>query len=123
MVPDSPESRLGRLEQQMATVQQQVRDISHDVEVQAPVQMAVVRIEEQLKQMRGDINGLRETVVADRRAARARGMELEHELKSMRDEASVQARANRTQLWAGVLSIITTLLLVAGTIIAARGGL
>jgi hypothetical protein len=45
------------------------------------------------------------------------------EMKAMRDESMAQSKATRTQLIAGAISIITTLLLVAGTIIAAGGGL
>lgn len=118
MTPDTAESRIGRLEREFSALKQQVHDVAHDVETLAPVQMAVVRIETTIGQVEREIAGLRIAITEDRNAAKARGEELGKEIKEMRDEQAAQSRASRTQLLAGVISIITTLLIVAGTIVA-----
>lgn len=116
---DSSESRLGRLERQVATLEQALHDVKHDVDTLAPVQMAVVRIEEQTKQVRSDLGGLRASLEADRRATKERSAEMQKDLHDLREEHAADARSNRNAIRTGAISIIVTLLSVAGTILAA----
>lgn len=118
-MPDTAEARIGRLEQKMATLEQQLRDVAHDVDTLAPVQLSVARIEEQLKQVSKEIEGLRLAILEERRVAKEQVDTLGAELTKMRNDQASQAKANKTQLIAAAVSIITTLLLVGGTIVAA----
>jgi len=116
---DSPESRIGRLERQVATLEQSVKDVKHDVDTLAPVQMAVVRIEEQTKQVRFELGGLRDALEADRRAVKEQAAVMQRELHDLREEHAADARSNRSAIRTGAISIIVTLISVTGTILAA----
>lgn len=125
-MPDSMETRVGRLDREVSALQQQVRDLAHDVETLAPVQMAVVRIETTVTQVEREISGLRDVIAEDRAAAKLRGTEMASEMKAMRDEAAAQhaetieqRKADKRQIWAGVFAIIVALISTIGTIIAA----
>lgn len=117
MVPDSPESRIGRLEQNMATVQQKVRDLSHDVETLAPVQMAVVEMRSDLRHARDEIAGVRDVIIDDRRAAKETNEGLTKELKAMRDERVESDRASSRQLRNAAVAIVVAIISAVGTII------
>jgi len=119
MSPDSPETRLGVLERQMAALEQKVRDVAHDVDALAPVQMAIARIEEQIRAIRGEITGLRDTLSSDRRAAKEANAKLTRELHEMREERlKSDADAKRT-LKAGLWGVIAAVVVAAGGVIAA----
>jgi hypothetical protein len=87
----------------------------------APIAVAVARVEERMSQIRSDLKGLRDAIAADRRAAKERDAEMTQELHDMRNEQVSQSRANRTTIITGAVSIITTLLIVGATIVAAGG--
>jgi uncharacterized protein (UPF0335 family) len=121
MSPDSPETRIGRLEQQVSALKQQLSDVIKDVETLDAARMAIVKTEVVLQQVEREIAALKEIIVTDRQAAQARGTELAQEIKDMREDASSQAKASKAQLWVAATAIITTLLTVGGGLIAAGG--
>lgn len=122
MMSDSAETRIRQLELEVTRLEQQLQDVRHDVETLAPVATSVARIEEQLKSVHRELGSLRDAISAERRESAKRFRELEAQLTESREEQSKDAKSNRTTIITGTVSIITTLLLVGGTIIAAVYG-
>ena len=119
MSPDSPETRIGRLEREQSALRQQVIDLAHDVTELAPVQMAVVRIESSVEHVDREIGALKMSLVEDRRLAQSGRDAISADLSMMRREQTAGRQANRTQLIAGVVSILVALITVGGAIVAA----
>jgi FtsZ-binding cell division protein ZapB len=105
----------------MATLEQQVRDVAHDVDTLAPVQMAVVRIEEQVRQVRTEVTGVREAIADERKAVKEAHEKLTLEMATMRREAAENDLASSRQLRNGVIAIVVAVITAAGGIIAAAG--
>lgn len=114
MSPETPDTRINRLEQKMAALEQEVRNVVHDVDTLAPVQMAVVRIEEQARQIRDELSELRKAVAQDRQAAKDANDKLTSQIA---DDAKDARRTLRNGMW----GIASALILAAGGIVAAGG--
>lgn len=105
----------------MATLEQQVRDVAHDVDTLAPVQMAVVRIEEQVRHIREEVTGVRDAIVDDRRAVKQANERIAEEMRTMRTEAAENDLASSRQLRNGIIAIFVAVITAAGGIIASGG--
>lgn len=118
MTPDTPQARLGVLERQMATLEQKVHDVVRDVDLLAPVQLAVVRIEEQIRTIRTEITSLREALTEDRRATKKSNEALTKELHEMREESAKSDRDAKRTLKAGLWGVGAAVIMAAGGIVA-----
>lgn len=103
----------------MAALEQELRNVAHDVDTLAPVQMAVVRIEEQIKQVHAELSGLREAVVQDRATAKAENALLTAQIKAMAEASADDARDARRTLRNGMWGIGAALIVAGGGIVAA----
>lgn len=115
MSPDSVESRLGRLEQNMAATRQQVNDVVEDVRVFAPLvasqaemRATLTHIVARMEAQGHDLADLKREFELDKKdrekgqAERARG-----------------DRSNRTLLWVAAIGLLGTFILAAAAVVAA----
>lgn len=118
-MPDSVESRLGRLERDAAALHQRVEDVAHDVEALAPVRITIAEIKGDIRNVCDQLENLRQAVAEDRAAARERGEQVAAELQNLRREQEASNRSSRNQLIAGVTTIIVALIGVVSAVLAA----
>ena len=101
MTPDSPESRIGRLEIAHATLSQRVEDMAGDLKDLSPLHTATARMEEHISSLRVEVRGVVTNVEG-----------LKTSMESREDEARKERRGTRIAAYT-----------LAGTIVTAIGGI
>lgn len=140
MQPDSPETRIGRLEREMAGLQQRVEDLSTDVRALTPLvvataelKIAVTHLQSDVHDVSGDVATARKVIdgqIRDMRQAFNEQIEgLGKAIKGDREEreqAQIEAlkdsRQWRRALIIGSLAVLAACITAAATIIAAGVG-
>jgi hypothetical protein len=119
MSPDSPETRIARLEQKVAKLEQRVEDLlvaikaqfdglEEDIRQFAPLVREVDEVKHQLTLALGEARGAREDLAA-----------LKH---SLEERAEIQRKERRSDKWALIMAMIATGGLIV-TAIGVLGGL
>jgi outer membrane murein-binding lipoprotein Lpp len=108
MSPDSPESRIGRLEQHVARLEQRVDDLSTDVRTLAPLVIAHAEMRVVLDNMQVQLTA---AVVEAQTARKELGQLRTH----LEERAEVQRKERRADRWALVMALIAS----GGLIVAA----
>jgi hypothetical protein len=107
-MPDSPESRIARLEQR-------ADDLATDVRTFAPLVRSQAVMEEQLKRLHEDVDRL-----ADAQRAILTRLDEEREARDAKErERLKESRTNRTLLWVACIGLTGTFLSSAAVVVAA----
>lgn len=120
MSPDSPDARIGRLEQQVARLEQRVEDLSSDVRALMPLVIAHAEMRVVMDHMKTELG----QAVTEAQAARKAIADLREHLEEQENErrkeekrvADEKLKTRRAERWQALASILATVGLVIGAI-------
>jgi archaellum component FlaC len=108
MMPDSPETRIARLEQKLARVEQRVEDIADDVRALGSLPIGHAEMKLVMEHLRTEVRACGD----EAKGARS-------DLKDLKDTLSAREAAQRKERKTDRRYLITTVLAAAGLVIAA----
>jgi hypothetical protein len=126
MSPDSAETRLRILEQDVSALKQQVSDTVEDVRVFSPLIAAQSEMRATLAHLVADLSSMRMQIshLEERIAEETRLRKEQHDQDRREREQGQQSRAkedrtNRTLLWVAAIGLVGTLLLAIAAVVGA----
>jgi hypothetical protein len=127
--PDSPETRLRELEQDVSALKQQVTDTVEDVRAFAPALASQAEFRATLAHFGNDLTAIQLKLVQleDKLAAETEARKTQREEDRREREKGQEARAkedrtNRTLLWVAAIGLVGTLLLAIAAVVGALLG-
>jgi chromosome segregation ATPase len=118
MSPDSPESRIGRLEQTMAALKQQVDDIADDVRMFYPLVAGQDVIRERLDRLARDLEAVTHAVADLRHTMEADKRDRERVRAEREDKDAERDRADRRDRWARVVGAVALVFTAVSSTVA-----
>jgi regulator of replication initiation timing len=129
MSPDSAESRLRILEQDVSALKQQVSDTVEDVRVFSPLiatqsemRATLAHLVADLSSMRVQIAHLEERIAEETRLRKEQHEQDRREREQGQQDRAKEDRTNRTLLWVAAIGLVGTLLLAIAAVGAALVG-
>jgi peptidoglycan hydrolase CwlO-like protein len=126
VAPDSPDTRLRALEQDVSALKQKVDDTVNDVRAFAPMLAAQAETRATLAHFQSDLAqiqrqiGQLENRIADEVRQRKEERERDRrEREQGQEQRKTQDRTNRTLLWAAAIGMTGTMMLAIAAVVAA----
>jgi hypothetical protein len=110
MSPDTPESRIGRLERDHARLEQQVIDLANDVKELIPLSTALVRLEGRVEGVKNGVLTLGQNVNGIKRAMDTREQDVTDERRSVKVALIGLSAVIGAALIAAIATILATVL-------------
>ena len=128
-MPDTPESRLRVLEQDVSALKQQVADTVEDVRVFSPLiatqsemRATLAHLVADLTSMRVQISDLEDRIADETRLRKEQHEQDRRDREDGQQERAKEDRTNRTLLWVAAIGLVGTLLIAISAVRPRSGG-